>query len=185
MSGDRRCRRCHFGTRDEALLSFTKPSAHRSPPLLMIEARRLLLPAWRLRASGCFRAVSRPARLKIASQSRMTRRIQPSNFHDRKRSNPAAALSQTHFASERFQADFALGCRRRSHPRNAPLVELSPNQVANRVHLVSFRPRAGWGDLISLEPADGAVGYVIGPCNVDQGLAGFPPCHGFLALVMR
>ena len=33
----------------------------------------------------------------------MTRRIQRSNLYDRKRSNPAAALSQTHFASDRFQ----------------------------------------------------------------------------------
>ena len=37
LSGNRRCRRCRLGTRDEALLSFTKPSAHRSRPLLMIE----------------------------------------------------------------------------------------------------------------------------------------------------
>ena len=37
LSGNRRCRRCRLGTRNKALLSFTKPSAHRSPPLLMIE----------------------------------------------------------------------------------------------------------------------------------------------------
>src|SRR5262245_20873401 len=45
LSGDRRCRGCRFGTRDEALLSFAKPSAHRSPPLLIVAA-------WRLRAAA-------------------------------------------------------------------------------------------------------------------------------------
>ena len=32
LGGNRRCRRCRLGARDEALLSFTKPGAHRSPP---------------------------------------------------------------------------------------------------------------------------------------------------------
>ena len=70
LSGDRRCRRCRLGTRDEALFSFTKPSAHRSPPLLMIEAR-----ADRCPHGGCVRlaaserlpgrlAAHRPASLK-------------------------------------------------------------------------------------------------------------------------
>ena len=35
LSRNRRCRRCRFGTRDEALFSLTKPSAHRSPPILV------------------------------------------------------------------------------------------------------------------------------------------------------
>src|SRR5262245_53964416 len=45
LSGNRRCRRCRLGTRDEALLSFTKPSAHHSPPVFMFEARAARRPA--------------------------------------------------------------------------------------------------------------------------------------------
>ena len=36
-----------------------------------------------------------------------------------------------------------------------------------------------------LKPTDGAVGHVVGSGDVDQSLASFAPCHGFLALVAR
>src|SRR5205085_11350778 len=109
LSGNRRCRRCRLRARDEALLSFTKPSAHHFSSLVDGRSACCTLSAWRRSASGCFRAVSRlarrtfPPRSKIASQPRMTRRIQRSNLYDRKRSNPTAALSQTHLGSDRFQ----------------------------------------------------------------------------------
>ena len=40
-------------------------------------------------------------------------------------------------------------------------------------------------DIWDLKPAYGAVGDVVGPRDVNQGLASFAPSHGFLALVVR
>src|SRR5205085_5963173 len=81
LSGNRRCRRCRLRTRDKALLSFTKPSAHHFSSLVDGRSACCTLSAWRRSASGCFRAVSRlarrtfPPRSKIVSQPRMTRRF--------------------------------------------------------------------------------------------------------------
>ena len=49
-------------------------------------------------------ATHRPASLKNCIAAAHDTRIQRSNFHDRKQCNLAAALSQTHFASDRHSA---------------------------------------------------------------------------------
>jgi hypothetical protein len=56
LSGNRRCRRCRLSARNEALFSFTKPTAHLPPPLLVIE-QRWSLPHEAARVFGHVRSV--------------------------------------------------------------------------------------------------------------------------------